>query len=134
MHRIGGAKHARQAAFAYQRLHRRNFVALHHDADVPEDNLGAHGERPKQLGDLRVIGGIVAAFQALAVIRDHLALAAEAAWCIAACRRNTASNVPPSTRPMILYRVDETGARCIFDGKAAWSSAKRSSMKEHWVL
>src|SRR3954470_16700411 len=70
MHRIGGAQHAGQAEFADQHLYRRNFVALHHDRDVPEDDLRAHRERPEQLRHLGVTGRVVAAFQALAVMRD----------------------------------------------------------------
>ena len=76
MHGIGRAQHLRQAEFAHQRLHRRNFVALHHDGDVPEDDLGAHGEPPEHLRYLRATGRVVAASQALAVMGDHLARAA----------------------------------------------------------
>jgi hypothetical protein len=49
MHGVSGAKRPRQTEFAHQRLHRRNFVALHQDGDVPEDDVRAHGERPEQL-------------------------------------------------------------------------------------
>lgn len=49
MHRISRAQHLRQAEFADQHLHRRNFVALHLDGDVPEDDLRGHRERPEQL-------------------------------------------------------------------------------------
>jgi hypothetical protein len=76
MHRIGRAHHPRQAEFADQHLHRRNFVALHHDGDVPEDDLRAHGERSEQLRHLRITRRVVAACQALAIMRDHLSKAA----------------------------------------------------------
>src|SRR4051794_9527086 len=135
MHGIGRAQHLRQAEFAHQRLHRRNFVALHHDGDVPEDDLGAHGERPEQLGYLRLTGRVVAASQALAVMRDHLArAAAERGMLGHSMPAEHRSRVAPSTRPMIRHRVDGAGARVMVDGKAVCSSAKRASMKEHRVL
>jgi hypothetical protein len=43
---------------------------------MSEDDLRAHGERPEQLGHRLVMCCVVAAFQALAVMRDHLSWAA----------------------------------------------------------
>ena len=76
MHRIGGAQHTCQTKFTHQRLHGRYFIALCHDGDVAEDDLRAHGKSPEQVGHLLLMGRVVAAFEALAVVRDHLSWAA----------------------------------------------------------
>jgi hypothetical protein len=76
MHRIARVQHIGQVEFAHQFLHRRNFVALHQDGDVSENDLRADGECPEHLRHLRAFGRVVAAFQAFAVICDHLSRAA----------------------------------------------------------